>query len=73
MRESKKFSVENLKFDWLMSFLDEQFQQFSDTRARNAKYQLAEVVKSAFAMFSLKSPSLLDFKKQTSPEQSNLR
>ena len=30
MRESKKFSVENLKFDWLMSFLDEQFQQFSD-------------------------------------------
>ncbi len=73
MRESKKFSVENLKFDWLMSFLDEQFQQFSDTRAGNAKYQLAEVVKFAFAMFSLKSPSLLDFKKQTSPEQSNLR
>ena len=73
MRESKKFSVENLKFDWLMSFLDEQFQQFSDTRARNAKYQLAEVIKSAFAMFSLKSPSLLDFKQQTIAEQNNLR
>lgn len=73
MRESKKFSVENLKFDWLMSFLDEQFQKFSDTRAGNAKYSLAEVVKAGFAMFSLKSPSLLDFKKQTSPEQSNLR
>jgi hypothetical protein len=34
---------------------------------------LADVVKSAFAMFSLKSPSLLDFKKQTIPEESNLR
>ena len=29
-------------------------------------------MKSAFAMFSLKSPSLLDFKKQTEPEESNL-
>jgi hypothetical protein len=34
---------------------------------------LADVLKSAFAMFSLKCPSLLDFKKQTLPEQSNLR
>jgi hypothetical protein len=30
-------------------------------------------VKAAFAMFSLKSPSLLDFRQQTLPEQSNLR
>jgi hypothetical protein len=42
-------------------------------RAGNFKYPLASVVKAAFAMFSLKSPSLLDFKKQTLPEQSNLR
>ena len=30
-------------------------------------------MKSAFAMFSLKSPSLLDFKQQTLPEASNLK
>ena len=63
MRESKKFAVENLRFDWLMSFLDQQFQQFSDTRAGNAKYQLAEVIKSAFAMFSLKSPPVAGLQK----------
>jgi hypothetical protein len=61
-------------FDELMCFLDSQFKSFPDHRAGNAvRYELADVVKSAFAMFSLKSPSLLDFKKQTIPEESNLR
>ena len=61
-------------FDELMRFLDSQFKSFPDHRAGNAvRYELADVVKSAFAMFSLKSPSLLDFKKQTIPEESNLR
>lgn len=56
-----------------MKFLDERFQLFPDHRANNARYSLASVLKSAFAMFSLKSPSLLDFKRQTIPEQNNLR
>ncbi len=56
-----------------MHFLDDQFQTLPDHRATNARYPLADVLKSAFAMFSLKSPSLLDFKKQTVPEESNLR
>jgi hypothetical protein len=61
-------------FDELMRFLDSQFKSFPDHRAGNAvRYELADVMKSAFAMFSLKSPSLLDFKKQTIPEESNLR
>jgi hypothetical protein len=61
-------------FDELMRFLDSQFKSIPDHRAGNAvRYELADVVKSAFAMFSLKSPSLLDFKKQTIPEESNLR
>jgi hypothetical protein len=34
---------------------------------------LADVLKSAFAMFSLKTHSLLDFKKRTEPERNNLR
>jgi hypothetical protein len=50
----------------IAGFLDSQFKSFPDHRACNAvRSELADVVKSAFAMFSLKSPSLLDFKKQT--------
>lgn len=64
---------QDLTFDELMRFLDDQFQNFPDHRATNARYSLADVLKSAFAMFSLKSPSLLDFKKQTVAEESNLR
>jgi len=64
---------QHLKFDALMQFLDDQFRQFPEHRASNARYPLAAVLKAAFAMFSLKSPSLLDFKQQTVPEQSNLK
>jgi hypothetical protein len=65
---------EKQRFDDLMDFLDREFQQLPDHRTGNAtRYELADVLKSAFAMFSLKSPSLLDFKKQTDPERSNLR
>lgn len=64
---------QRLTFDELMRFLDREFQALPDHRAGNARYVLADVLKSAFAMFSLKCPSLLDFKKQTVPEQSNLR
>src|SRR5262245_30943322 len=55
-------------FDKLMSFLDFQFKSFPDHRVGNAvRYELADALKGAFAMFSVKSPSLPDFKKQTSP------
>ena len=64
---------QHLNFDQLMRFLDREFQPLPDHRASNAHYPLADVLKSAFAMFSLKCPSLLDFKQQTIPEQSNLR
>ena len=73
MAKSYRQRQQNLTFDELICFLDDQFQTFPDHRATNARYPLADVLKSAFAMFSLKSPSLLDFKKQTVPEQNNLR
>lgn len=64
---------EALTFDELMRFLDEQFQSLPDKRSGNAvNYKLADVLKSAFAMFSLKSPSLLDFKNQSVAEEQNL-
>jgi len=64
---------QKLRFDELMGFLDAQFEIIPDHRADNTRYSLADVLKSGFAMFSLKSPSLLDFKNQTAPEASNLR
>ena len=74
-KTNKQLQVQQQQtFDELMSFLDRQFKSFPDHRAGNAVcYELADVLKGAFAMFSLKSPSLLDFKKQTVPEESNLR
>ena len=56
-----------------MRFLDAEFESLPDHRAGNTKYALSDVLKAAFAMFSLKSPSLLDFKTQTVPEENNLR
>ena len=64
---------QNLTFDELMRFLDSEFQNLPDHRAGNAvRYELADVLKSAFAIFSLKSPSRLDFKQQSVPEASHL-
>lgn len=64
---------QSLTFDELMRFLGEQFRTFPDQRTGNAvNYKLSDVLKAAFAMFSLKSPSLLDFKTQTTAEEKNL-
>lgn len=73
MRQSFQQLQKQLRFDQLMKFLDDKFQLFPDHRAANSRYSLAWVLKAAFAMFSLKSVSLPDFKQQTIPEQSNLR
>lgn len=73
MRQSRETLQSKLKFDQLMEFLDGQFERFPDKRASNSKYSLASVLKAAFAMFSLKSPSLLEFKRRTIAEESNLR
>src|SRR5215471_16748824 len=72
MRQSFQELQSNLKFDELMKFLDDSFQTFADHRAGNSRYRLSTVLKAAFAMFSLKAPSVLDFKNQTDPEQNNL-
>ena len=73
MRQINKSLQKNLKFDYLIDFLETHFEMLPEHRASNVKYPLPSVVKAAFAMFSLKSPSLLHFKMQTLPEQNNLR
>jgi hypothetical protein len=64
---------EELTFDNLMLSLSEEFEKITDHRRTNAKYKLADILRSGFAMFSLKSPSLLSFEEQTRAEGSNLK
>ena len=56
-----------------MKMLSEEFAHLPDHRRVNRSYRLADVLRSAFAMFSLKSPSLLSFKEQTKQEEKNLK
>jgi hypothetical protein len=56
-----------------MQDLSEQFADIADNRARNSQYSLGDTLKSAFAMFSLKSPSLLNFQERTRMEDGNLQ
>jgi hypothetical protein len=48
------------------------FSQLDDPRAANSRYPLSDILKSAYAMFSLKYPSLLAFEKRSKAEGSNL-
>ena len=73
MKESYSQLQQKLKFDVLMKILGTAFQKIPEHRKSNARYSLANVLKGAFAMFSLKAPSLLSFLKQSAPEANNLR
>jgi hypothetical protein len=64
---------EKITFEALMEILSEEFAQLQDHRCANSSYELADVLRSAFAMFSLKSPSLLAFKELTKQEEKNLK
>jgi hypothetical protein len=64
---------EKITFDDLMGTLSKEFEQLPDHRRANSSYELADVLRGAFAMFSLKSPSLLAFKELTRQEEKNLK
>src|SRR5215207_10595640 len=70
-RKYKKHKQE-ITFDTLMKTVSEEFALLPDHRRANTTYQLADLLRSAFAMFSLKSPSLLSFREQTKQERQNL-
>jgi hypothetical protein len=72
MAKSYQQLQQKLHFDELMRWLDGEFQELPEHRASNTRYALADVLKSTFAMFSLKAPSLLDFKKQSQTQENNL-
>jgi hypothetical protein len=71
-RNYKKLQ-EKITFEALMEMLSQEFAQLQDHRRANSSYELADVLRSAFAMFSLKSPSLLAFKELTKQQEKNLK
>lgn len=64
---------EKITFEALMQVVSTAFAQIADHRRSNTSYRLADLLRSAFAMFSLKSPSLLSFREQTTVEYQNLQ
>src|SRR5262249_42048973 len=73
MPRNYKKRQEKLTFEALMEMVSEEFARLQDHRRTNSSYELADVLRSAFAMFSLKSPSLLSFREQTKQEERNLK
>lgn len=59
-------------FDGLFKKLSDQLEKIPDHRAPNVSYELGDVLRSGFAMFSLKCPSLLSFEKRSREEDKNL-
>ncbi len=68
-----KKNQQEITFDTLMNTLSDEFASLPDHRRANTTYDLADVLRSAFAMFSLKSSSLLSFREQTKQERQNLQ
>lgn len=72
MHKIKKEREQLLTFDSLYRRLHQNFDEIKDHRGSNSSYKLVDILSSAFAMFSLKSASLLDFTLRSQVEDQNL-
>jgi hypothetical protein len=63
----------HLSADALIGAVRENFEAIADPRNGKAQISLADALMSAFAMFSLKDPSLLAFEERWKEENSNLK
>jgi hypothetical protein len=72
MNKLQKASEELLSFDSVYGELHQGFSQLPDQRRSNSSHSLGDIVSAAFAMFSLKSPSLLNFSLRSRQEDKNL-
>lgn len=68
-----KIHPKSWMIDKLIKQVGEYFTKIKDPRGSNAHYKLVDCLKGAFAMFSLKDPSLLVFRKNYEQRQSNLQ
>lgn len=62
-----------INYDDLVTILREAFQKIPDHRAANIVHRLPDILMSAFAIFSLKYPSILCFEQQSDIEKANLK
>lgn len=72
MSKIQKADEEWLSFDSMYAALHQGFGQLEDHRRSNSSHSLGDIVSGAFAMFSLKSPSLLNFSLRSRQEDKNL-
>ena len=61
------------QFAYLLSKVQAMFTTIADRRRSNASISMVDILSSAFAMFSLKSSSLLSFEKRSQSEEGNLQ
>ena len=72
MKSSYKILQESLNVDTLIVNLRSRFDSFTDKRAKNSSISLTDILMSAYAIFSLKYSSLLQFEIQNPIEKENL-
>ena len=73
MKSSYKILQESLNVDTLIVNLRSRFDSFTDKRAKNSSVSLTDILMSAYAIFSLKYSSLLQFEMQNPIEKENLK
>jgi hypothetical protein len=64
---------EQSRFSYLLGQVQGLFATIGDYRCSNASISMKDILSSAFAMFSLKSASLLSFEKRSQAEEGNLQ
>ena len=64
---------EQSRFGYLLGEVQQVFGSVPDHRRSNASISMVDILSSAYAMFSLKSPSLLSFEKRSQAEEGNLQ
>ena len=72
MKSSYKILQESLNIDTLIVNLRSRFDSFTDKHGKNSSVSLTDILMSAYAIFSLKYSSLLQFEIQNPLEKENL-
>ena len=73
MTSTNQQGIKELTFEEVFGTVSAKFDEIEDHRANNRTYEIGDILRSGFAMFSLKKASLLEFGEQTKQEQANLK
>jgi len=73
MKPKHQLLRDKITMDSEISELGELFSSLEDKRASNKQHELSDILMSAYSLFSLKYPSLLNFEQQNKVERDNLK